>query len=312
MKVEFDPALFRMPSLLVCCSSHEDRCAGILHQIRDDRPVAIALFHHDDPNPRRERRHLEMVEIARGLGVEVIEVPHTKSQPGISMAREVRQLTNALSKYRDIEIVLDISVLTRIHMFMLFRWFDDMGYWDRLRIGYCEPRSYFISKHIPLSFGLHAFRKIPSIAACADCRRSTHLMLFLGYEGDRSLAAFEHIQPETTTLVVPKPPYRPEWIGWTERFNVEIIGLVGRDQIVHVDPIDPSAVRSMMERKFGDVRHGSVSARVIVPTGTKPQAVGAYMYTRDAVDQLSIIYARPIRYNTDLYPNGIGRVWRIK
>lgn len=312
MKIRFEPALFQVPSVLVCCSSHEDRCAGILNQVSDARPSAVALFRHDDPNPRRDRKHRAMLDTARRLDVDVIEIPHTKSQLGISMARGVRRLADLLSTYPNAEIILDISVLTRIHMFMLFQWFDDIGYWDHLRIAYCEPSNYFISEHIPLSFGLHAFQQIPGLPPCADFSRSTHLMLFLGYEGDRALAAFEYIQPESTTLVIPRPPYRTEWIGWTERFNVEIIGLVGKDQIVYADPIDPSAVLSMMAKELGDIDEHSERARVIVPTGTKPQALGAYMYAREAVDQPSIVYARPLRYNTDLYSDGIGRAWRIK
>lgn len=312
MKIKFDPTLFRAPSLLVCCSSHEDRCMGILRQIREERPVAVVLFHHDDPNPRRESKHSQMAQFVRALNVELVEVQHTKKQPGLSMARGVQHFRKLLSKYANTDIILDISVLTRLHMFMLFQWFDDEGYWDRLHIVYCEPESYFISEHIPLSFGLHSFQQVPGLPVCADFSRAVHLMLFLGYEGDRALAAFEYVQPEVTTLVVPRPPYRQEWIGWTERFNVEIIGLVGSDRIVHVDPIDPGAALSMMREQFGEVDRRSENARVIVPTGTKPQALGAYMYAREAVDQPSIVYAQPLRYNTDLYSEGISRVWRIK
>lgn len=312
MKIQFDPVEFRAPSVLVGCSSHEDRCMGILGQIGDDRPVAIVLFHHDDVNPRRERNHSKMVGLAQGLGVELVEVQYTKSQPRASMMRGVRRLDELLSRYPSVEVMLDISVLTRLHMFMLFQWFEDVGYWNRLRIGYCEPENYFISEHIPLSFGIDSFQQIPGFAACANFSRSTHLMLFLGYEGDRSVAAYEYIQPEVTTLVVPNPPYRPQWAGYSERFNVEIIGLVGRDQIVHADPVDPCAVLNMMKSEFGEIDQPSPRARVIVPTGTKPQALGAFMYTRRAVDQPAIIYARPLRYNTDLYSAGIGRIWRIK
>ena len=57
MKNGFEPALFQVPSVLVCCSSHEGRCMGILNQASDDRPTAIVLFQHDDRNPRRERNH---------------------------------------------------------------------------------------------------------------------------------------------------------------------------------------------------------------------------------------------------------------
>lgn len=312
MKIRFEPALFQAPSVLVCCSSHEDRCMGVLSQISDDRPIAIALFHHDDPDPQRERKRRDMLDAARRLDVEVVEIPHTKSQPAISMAREVRQLTDLLSEYPDAEVILDISVLTRIHMFMLFQWFDDIGCWDRLRITYCEPQKQFSSEQIPSSFGLHSFQLVPGLAPGTDFSRSIHLMLFLGYEGDLSFASFDHIKPVSTTLVIPKPPYRTEWVGLAERFNVEIIGLVGKGQIVYVDPIDPSAVLNMMTRELGDVGTRSERARVVVPTGTNPQALGAYMYKREAVDQPSIVYARPLRYNAEWYSEGVGRVWTIK
>lgn len=312
MKLLFDPHSFRVPAVLVCCSSHEDRCLGILSRINEDKLCSVVLFHHDDPNPRREENHVRMLTKIDDLHTDLYEISYTKNRPIRSLTQATLTLRKVFMGRPDATILLDISVLTRRHMLMLYQWFDDMGYWDRLQVVYCEPASYCTSDYIPLSFGLHSFEPIPGLPACPDFSRSIHLMLFLGYEGDRALAAFDYIQPEITTLVIPTPPYRSEWIGRTERFNAEIIKMVGQEHIVRVDPINPAAVVEMLEKRFGGSEQRSKRARVIVPLGTKPQALGAYMYARQCVDQPCIIYARPLRHNQTLYSRGTGIAWRIK
>lgn len=312
MKHLFETNSFRLPAVLLCCSSHEDRCLGILSRITEDKPCSVVLFHHDDPNPRREENHKKMLAKIDDLHIKLWEIPYTKNRPVHSLTQATLTLQEVFKGMPDATIFLDISVLTRRHLLMLCQWFDDMGYWDRLQVVYSEPENYYTSDYIPLSFGLHSFEPIPGLPACPDFSRSIHLMLFLGYEGDRALAAFDYIQPEITTLVIPNPPYRPEWIGRTERFNAEIIKLIGQEHILRVDPINPAEVVEMLEKRFGRSEQRSKRARVIVPLGTKPQALGAYMYARQCVDQPCVIYARPLRHNQTLYSHGTGNVWRIK
>jgi hypothetical protein len=195
---------------------------------------------------------------------------------------------------------------------MMLRWLDDEGYWDRLVVVYSSPEDYDVSQYIPLSFGISAFQQIPGFSACPDLSRSVHLVLFLGYEGDRALATYEHVQPMQTTLVIPFPPGQPSWAGRTERFNADLLGLIGEKSTVKVEALDPDATYRALGQILGDTDKRSQHARVVCPLGTKPQALGIYSYVRECSDPPAIVYAGPLRHNHEFFSHGIGITWILK
>ena len=209
-------------------------------------------------------------------------------------------------------IVLDISVFTKRHLLIILRWLDDEGYWDRITIVYSEPEDYDVSPFVPLSFGLSCLQQIPGFSACPDLSRPLHLVLFLGYEGDRSLAVYEHIQPMQTTLVIPYPPYKPAWEGRTEKFNATLFAIIGNQPIEKVDAIDPDEATTSLIHILGKGNVRSPHAKVICPLGTKPQTLGIYSYARACIDPPAIIYASPLRHNHDFFSHGIGNMWILK
>jgi len=221
-------------------------------------------------------------------------------------------LSQVLNGHADTSVVLDISVLTKRHLLMMLRWLDDAGYWDRLCLLYTEPEDYDISEFIPLSFGLSSFQQIPGFAACPDVSRPIHLVLFLGYEGDRALAVYDRVQPLLTSLVIPDPPYRPSWSGRTEKANAGLIAVVGQERVSKADSVDPDATRTMLVQILGNPALRGQHANVVCPLGTKPQAVGIYEYIRDCNDQPAVVYASPLRHNHDFGSHGAGATWVLK
>ena len=208
-------------------------------------------------------------------------------------------------------VVIDISAFTKRHLLMVLRWFDDLGLWDNLHVVYSEPGDYLVSDYIPLSFGLASFQQVPGFSACPDLSRPVHLMLFLGYEGDRALAVHEQIQPMRTTLVVPDPPYRADWVGRTERFNRDLLTLVGEQEVRKTDGLDPALASATLAEVFGRSGRSQV-ARIVCPLGTKPQTLGIYDYVRKADDPPAVVYAGPLRQNRAFFSTGIGPTWLLK
>lgn len=312
MKTPFDSALLPDRALLIACSSHEERCEGLCRLKGPWQPKSVVLFHYDDENPKREERHAALVEAFTSRSCKPISLPFAERDPGASLQANVRALDAALTNNGDDAVLLDISVLTKRHLLMVLRWLDDRDCWDRLWILYSEPGAYVVSRYIPLSFGLSRIHQISGFSATPDMSRPLHLAIFLGYEGDRALAAYEHIQPMETTLVVPHPPYRPEWEGRTELFNRDLIQLVGDRSIVKVDAIDPASTVRGLRTCLGSEACRSPHCKVICPLGTKPQAVGVYMYTRSCNDPPAVVYASPLRHNHNFYSSGIGRSWFLR
>jgi hypothetical protein len=311
MKELFSPSLLPSPAVFITCSSHEVRCRGILSRLEGWKPTGTALFHYTDENKRREENHREMESELRSVSAEPTVLLFTETDAAKSLRSNMQQLREILFSAPDLFVVLDISVLTRRHLLMLLRWLDDEGFWDRLTVVYSEPEDYDVSQYLPLSFGLGSFRQVPGFPACPNLSRPIHLVLFLGYEGDRALAVYEHVEPMRATLVIPYPPSKPFWVGRTETFNADLLDLVGGKARL-VDPVDPDAAETTLSELFDSSDERGEYAKILCPLGTKPQTLGIYSYIRDRTDAPAVVYASPLRHNHEFYSHGIGGSWVLK
>ena len=303
----------RLPdrAVLVTCSSHEDRCKGLLDRAEGWAPGEVVLFHYDDDNPVREGNHRFMESAIRRIGARLTVLSFTEADAVVSLRDNMENLGEAMERCAGGAVVIDISVFTKRHLLLMLRWLDDRGLWGGLHVVYSEPDDYLVSEHVPLSFGLKSLQQAPGFSACPDVSRPVHLMMFLGYEGDRALAVHEQIQPMKTTVAVPDPPYRPDWTGRTERFNRDLLALVGEGAVRKVDALDPDAVSATLADVLGGSGRDDF-ARIICPLGTKPQTLGIYDYVRAADDPPAIVYAGPLRHNHTFYSTGCGETWVLK
>ena len=296
---------------LVTCSSHEDRCRGFADRAEGWSPGEVVLFHYDDENPIREENHRRMESAFRKTGCLLTVLQFTETDAVASLRDNLQKLRGAVGRCGGKAVVIDISVFTKRHLLMMLRWLDDDGLWDRLYVVYSEPDDYLVSEFIPLSFGLKSLQPTPGFSACPDLSRPVHLVMFLGYEGDRALAVYEQIQPLKTTLAVPHPPYRPNWTGRTERFNRDLLALVGAQAVRRVSALDPDGASAMLAEVLGWSGRDDF-AKIVCPLGTKPQTLGIYNYVRKTDDPPAVVYAGPLRHNHTFYSKGLGETWVLK
>ena len=298
-------------AVLVTCSSHEDRCKGLLARTQGWSPREVVLFHYDDESAAREKNHRQMESAFRKLRARLTVLQFTEADAVTSLRENMAELRRIMEQSANRAVVIDISVFTKRRLLMVLRWLDDHGLWDRLHVVYSEPGDYLVSKYVPLSFGLASLQQAPGFSACPDLSRPVHLILFLGYEGDRAMAVYEQIQPMKTTLAVPDPPYRPDWTGKTEGFNHDLLAVVGEKEVRKIDALDPDAASATLANVFGQSGRNDF-ARIICPLGTKPQTLGIYDYVRKADDPPAIVYAGPLRRNHAFFSTGIGPTWVLK
>jgi hypothetical protein len=306
----FDPAQMPQEAVLITCSSHEERCLAIPRRWGRWRPSRVVLFHYDDPNLRRERNHSDLRAYYSNSTL-LEEIGFTEGDAVDSFRRNHDILITLLAESADSPIVLDISTFTKRHLLMTLQWLDDSGLWQNLYIIYSEPEDYIVTHFVPLSFGVSRVEEIPGFTAAPDASRPLHAVLFLGYEGDRALATYEILQPMKTTLVVPDPPFQEEWRGRTEELNRELVSVLGTGAIRSAHSLDPEGACSLLIDLLGRVDERGKYARLICPLGTKPQAVGAYLYSRMAIDPPALIYTGPLRHNHSYFSRGVGRSWII-
>ena len=312
MKSKLTPDLLPSHAVLITCSSHEPRCLGLLAQCQYWHPDVAVLFHYDDDNPIREHHHAEMELALEDLCIPTVALPFTEGSCVRSMRDNMHALRQLLADHVDAPVVVDISVFTKRHLLLLLRWLDDEGLWDNVVVVYSEPDDYDVADHLPLSFGLASVRQIPGFPASPDLSRPVHLVLFLGYEGDRALAVYEHVQPMRTTLIIADPPFKPSWQGRTEELNADLLKLTGHSPVTRVDGLDPADSVRVLEAVLRSPGRRSEYAVLISPLGTKAQTLGAYSYIRRCAAPPAIVYASPLRHNHEFFSHGIGITWLLK
>ena len=310
MKERFNSAHLPTDGVLLGCSSHEDRCLGIVQKWGDWRPKQAVVFHYDDPNPRREENH-KLLNETLGTACRVVEVPFTEMSAVASFHKQRETLSQIIAESTGCPLVVDISVFTKRHLLMLLRWLDDCNCWPRLWILYTEPEEYEIEGHLPLSFGVSCIEQVPGFSASPDPSRPLHAAMFLGYEGDRAFATYEVLQAQQTTLIIPDPPFRASWLGRTEILNRDLLAVVGEPAVQKADSLDPNSSYEVLTGVFGLPTQRSECSRAVCPLGTKPQVFGAYLYLRQAIDPPAVIYTGSLRHNHSYYSRGVGTSWLI-
>ena len=310
MKLTFESSLLPDDALLLICSSHEQRCKGIVDNRGDWSPRLTVIFKYEDANPLGEEHHTLIVQKLAGVG-KVKEIPFQESNVIYNFDGHRKELQKILAAHADNPVVVDVSVLTKRHLLLLLRWLDDHGGWDRLWIVYSEPQEYEIEGQLPLSFGVSSVTQLPGFAASPNPSRPLHAAMFLGYEGDRAFATYEILEPKKTTVIIPDPPFKESWRGRTEQQNHNLLSSIDQYSLEAADSIDPESSVAVLHKVFGDPDVRSDFARTLCPLGTKPQTLGAYMYLRQCVDTPSVIYSGALRHNHSYYSSGVGRQWLI-
>ena len=308
MKQAFHESLLPADATLISCSSHEERCLGIIGACRDWAPRKSVVLGYEDHDRRGEKHHAVMLSaFRRNCSAEELPVTCIEGRVG-----PTDRFFEILSERRDRPLVVDMSVLSKGHLLRLLRCIDDWGMWGQLWAVYSEPEDYEIAGRLPLSFGLSAVTLLPGFNPSTNPSRPLHAAIFLGYEGDRAFSTYDILQPQKTTLVVPHPPFQESWVGRTEELNRKLLAALDQRSVKQADALDPSSSETLLKQIFGETQSYSEFVRTVCPLGTKPQALGAYMYVRECIDPPSVIYSKVLRHNHDFYSRGIGQRWLVK
>ncbi len=304
------PVVEERAEVFIGCASFEERCLGGLSLL----PPAYRFAHsylciYDDFNEARQPNVRAMTEVLQGHGP-LSTVEASEENPSRSIA-ELLSGIRALAALSEIRVTLDASTFTKRHLLLLLHALDDAGLWRSLRILYTEPKEYVVDMYLPMSMGIKEVAPIPGFTNVKPPDKPVLLVIMLGYEGDRSMALFQTIEPNETVLLVPKPAYRPEWEGRTEELNGQLVSLLGEDAIEYADSRDPLQVKTALDKVLGNRYSTKDWTCLVSPLGTKPQTVGLYAFWREKPDSCALIYAQPLRHNERYYSKGSGPTWEL-
>ena len=294
----------------ICCASFERRCRGVIDRFAGYRAECAYVFKYDEPSAKREENLDRMRQVLRSIAHQYDEIETMHQEPLPAVREILRRILGSGVPAEDLTLTLDITTFTKGHLLLLLRGLELSNLLPRTRLLYTEPGEYVAELDRPLSFGLRQISVIPSFTGSYDASKDLLLVLFLGYEEDRAMGLWQNIEPHDTILVLPRPPYHPEWDLVGEEINSALIAAVGEGHLRYAHSRDPAQVALTLEAIFGEKEHSPEQFNYFVcPLGTKPQTVGIYRFFRDHPFAATLVYAAPLRHNEAYFSKGVGRTW---
>lgn len=297
--------------LFICCGSPEERCNGTSKKLvptyKANKVFLLRYTNHE--SHERDKNIKEIRERLTKVG-EITEFILDEEKPIPVINDVVQNIGKHTSELTQPKISFDVSTVMKWHILILLKALDLNNSLNGIRFLYTEPQDYVTNLFQPLSFGIRQIFPIPTYSGNYDFFKDSLLILLLGYEGDRALALLEKMEPAECMLLIPNPAYHREWEGRTESMNKEIIHIIGKSRVKYIDSRNPVIVAEQLHHMLSDLEYSKFN-HVISPLGTKPQALGLYIYLATHPTNTILIYGSPSKHNELFYSRGIGRTWSL-
>lgn len=290
--------------IFVTAVNYEERSLGISSKFDDSikfKNIFVFIFNSEKNETQNNLKKLE--NILKEKSTNYKEIIASENKPMGSIIEFCSCLNKNPSNPK---VVLDISTIPIKNLLILLKTFDDLGLWKNIRIYYTEPLNYKTDLYLPMSIGIGEIQALGEFIGNTSSSLQLLLLEFLGYDGDRARAVYNICEPDEATLVIPKPAFYPSWEGKTERMNNTLLKIVGKSNTVFADPINVDDVIATLEnitKKYPLTKF----RWTVVPMGTKPQALGLYLFWKKHPNSFTILHADPLKNNPIFSSVGIGK-----
>jgi len=280
--------------IFICCASFENRCLAAANKMGTNFRVRFSvIFVIDEP------RHQTLVDtnlyklqnlLSRRTAEGVFVIRCLRDDPVDGMNQLKGIWSRCHPKDKDEPFVnVDISGFTKIYLLGLMHYLV-----AELNLGF--PRILHTTQtYAPsrLTQGVEQIATVANFFGSISLEKETILVLFLGFEPERSLAVWKHFNPTRTIALVTTPrENNAEYLKYAEKNNVYLLSQPSVE--VRNTPADnPYGVRTVLEA-IQDETKGSYNM-VVGPFGTKPQTVGVFLFWLEH-PKAQIVYSFPVEY----------------
>lgn len=282
--------------LFICCASFEKRClSSILGMGIGYRTRFAIIFVHEEHLYRKDvEDNLYKLRGELGKrtsdGVFVISCRRDNPSEGISQLKNIWKQCKPKNPEEPF-ITIDISGFTKIYLLEILHYVV-----AELNLGI--PRILHTTQtYLPtkLTRGVEQITTIPNFFGRISLEKQTVLVLFLGFEPERSLMVWKHFNPVKTLALITNPPRQdnPNYLKYAEKNNAHLLSQPAVE-VRNVPADNPYAVRKLLETIYNEIK-GPFNM-VIGPFGTKPQAVGVFLFCLDH-PAVQVVYSFPIEYS---------------
>jgi hypothetical protein len=285
--------------LFICCASFEERCiSSILKMGADFQTRFAVIFVIDDPQNRRqvETNSFKLQAALRDRASQGIFVINCEREDPIQGVGELGRIWQQCSPWISNEpyVSLDISGFTKIYLLELLHYL-------MISLKLQVPRILHTTQaYLPgkLTDGTTQITTIPSFFGSFSLDKKIALILFLGFEPDRTLSIWKHFNPAKTLAIITNPP-RDGYLNYVKYARDNNATLLSQPSVeLREAPADnPYAVKNVLETIRKELS-GAYNL-VIGPFGTKSQTVGVFLFWLDH-RKTQIVYSFPGKY-TDSY-----------
>lgn len=285
----------------IVCTSFEARCLGAIDKAVEGKYRAkyVIIIDYEEREPQKDREwnkyRREMIKkshlltpLGRG-GTKILSCSRDDFRSGYD---ELPNLLNCLgypAASKDLNITIDISTMTKPYILLMLKALDSFER-SNIRVVHTEPAEY---SERDLSLGVKSIDWIPFFNGHPQSFNSTLLIIFPGFEGERSYAIWEELEPQKTFVFFSNPGYRYGYYEFAKKRNKQLL----REPMVEEKTIHPRKPDEVVKALKGLCAENPDWNIVVAPLGTKLETVGVYLFTREYPEKgIQIVYARPLRY----------------
>jgi hypothetical protein len=296
--------------VLIVAASWEQRCLGLLTRITSYTAKNIIFIAYDSDNPKREENVRKMTPSLSAIGlVKFLRASHDNPLPNV---RDVVRLIKQWCPTNPPRISWDTTSFTKKHLLQMLNAFDIEGFSHNINLYHTEPTDFSTHDNQPISHGISSVRAIETFNGMHLPSRDDVLIVFLGFEGARALALWQHLEPNVTYAVVPDPPYQDSWRGRTEKQNQYLLSSLPDSHVYYSHSLDPESTQKLLH---GLIVNSTINIQkynfLIAPLGTKAQTIGLFRFWRENRGIATLMYASPAGYNHSQPSFPAGRMWLV-
>ena len=308
------PAGESSDSLVVTCSSYEDRSTAIVAKLSPRYCAGHAVVFRSSEYAQKGKTPAHFETITRKLQKVTLEDPRAVEFEIDSPISSLRQFEGLCREWNESsslsDIAVDITTFPRQELLLLLRVLDSFPWRPRIRIFYAEPETYATeSTGGWLTRGVKSVSSVPGFGGIQEPGKKKLLVLFLGHEEERAAITWKRHQPNMTVTILPNPSYRHELDGIAAKQQELFFTRLANTK---PHPGVPALGIDQSEEAVVDLwdKYHDTHYLVVAPLGTKIQTLGIFRATRKK-PSIQITYAVPSIYNFKSYSKSVGRVWEV-
>jgi len=286
---------FGPDDLFLCWASFEERClSGALKMGPDYRTNYSIIFVIED-SLYKKQVDTNLNSLKSMLGARTSRGIFIISCQQASQGECVTQLKGIWDKCkpRDPEnpyITIDISGFTKIFLLQLLNYLIIDLKSGLPRIIH-TTQTYLPTK---LTKGVTQITTIPDFYGSVSLDKETALVLFLGFEPERSLAVWKHFNPAKTIALIADPPRHGNlnYLKYAEKNNSYLLSQPSVE-LREAPPDNPYMVKRVLQDIYAQLK--ASFNMIIGPFGTKPQVVGVFLFCLEQ-PRAQVVYSLPSKY----------------